>query len=407
MPTCNRLMRRTAVVALAVGVVAAPSVAVATEGDISTVAGTGISGFLDGSTATAQMGNPYAVAVTPDGGFLFADPTNNRIRKVLNGSISTVAGTGAYGFSGDGAAATNAKLASPRGVAVTPDGGFLIADTFNARIRKVMNGVITTVAGTTGSGFSGDGGPATSAQLDYPNSVAMTADGGFLIADEQNHRVRKVFNGVIATVAGTGTAAFSDGSTATAKLNYPSDIAVLPDGGFLIADAGNSRIRKVSNGTVTTVAGTGIAGDSGDGSPATAAKIFTPASVALTADGGFLIVDATSNRIRKVLNGTITTVAGNGTAAFSGDGGPAEQASLKSPEAVGVTPDGGFLIADTGNSRIRKVEGPPPPTPGPSPSPTQTAQPPTGQRAAALTRCKKKHGIKKKKCKKRARLLPI
>ncbi len=350
------------------GLAALPLGAQAAPADIGTVAGVGTAAFDgDGGPATAaHLFGATSIASTPDGGFLIADNGNNRIRKVLGGVITTVAGSGVGGFSGDGGPATSAKLSAPNDVAPTPDGGFLIADLVNARIRKVLNGQITTVAGTGTVGFSGDGGPATAAKLSGPADVAPTPDGGFLIADSSNNRIRKVSaDGTITTVAGDGTSGFAgDGGAATAaELSHPTGVSPTSDGGFLIADQFNNRIRKVLNGQITTVAGTGGLGFAGDNGPATSATIFGPTSVTSTGDGGFLIADHGNHRIRKVLNGQITTVAGTGSpGGFSGDGGPATAAKLSAPTATAVAPDGGFLIADAGNSLIRRVEGVPTPT---------------------------------------------
>jgi hypothetical protein len=271
-------------------------------------------------------------------------------------------------------------------VAATADGGYLIADAASARIRKVSpSGIITTVAGIGTPGHSGDGGPATMAQLFAPSGVAATADGGFLIADTGNSRVRKVSpTGTITTVAGSGTPGFSgDGGAATAAhlgLNSPYGVAATPDGGFLIADDVNSRVRKVSStGTITTVAGTGVRGSSGDGGPASAAQLDTPTGVAATADGGVLIADFFGSRVRRVSpTGTITTVAGNGTPGFSGDGGPATAAQIEQPFGVAPTASGGFLIGDSANNRVRFVDADfrldtTPPTVTAAPAPTLVA----------------------------------
>jgi hypothetical protein len=249
-----------------------------------------------------------------------------------------------------------------QGVAATADGGFLIAD--NNRVRWVSPaGTITTVAGTgTGTaGFSGDGGPATTAQLDLPAGVAATADGGFLIADTDNAVVRRVSPaGTITIVAGDGTFGFSgDGGPATAaQLDTPYGVAQTPDGGFLIADTNNGRVRRVSPaGTITTVVGTDTQGSAGDGGPATAAQVVLPVGIAVTPDGGFLFADNGDNRVRRVSPaGTITTVAGTGTAGFSGDGGLATAAQLNEPFGVAPTAEGGFLVADTNNNRVRFVD---------------------------------------------------
>src|SRR4051795_12398759 len=208
-----------------------------------------------GAATAAQLNAPFGVAATPDGGFLIADTSDNRVRRVApDGTITTVAGTGTAGFSGDGGLATAAQLNFPAGV-VAEGGGFLIADANNHRIRRVASdGTITTVAGTT-QGFSGDGGPATAAQLAGPKGVALTADGGFLIADTSNHKVRRVApDGTIATAAGTTQGLSGDGGPATAaQLNFPTGVAATADGGFLIADSNNNRVRRVApGGTITT-----------------------------------------------------------------------------------------------------------------------------------------------------------
>jgi hypothetical protein len=273
------------------------------------------------------------------------------------------AGTGAGGYAGDGGLATDAELASPHTVAPATGGGYLIADTDNNRIRKVApDGKITTVAGTEDAGFNGDALPATMADLDHPEGVAATPDGGFLIADTGNHRIRKVLPGlgVITTVAGTGTA--GDGGLGLAasltELNAPTAVAPTRDGGFLIADYGNDKIRKVSSlGLINTVAGGNGAGFSGDGGQATDAQLACPHDVAVTDDGGFLIADSTNNRIRKVAaDGTIDTVAGNGNAGSAGDDGDPLAAELNDPLGVAVLAGGGFLIADTGNDSVRRVK---------------------------------------------------
>jgi hypothetical protein len=352
----------------ALGVAAAfllwvPAAPAATN-NIFTVAGIGTPGFSgdDEPAAAAQLNRPQQVAATPDGGYLIADATNNRVRRVSPaGTITTVAGNGTAGFAGDGGPATAAELNTPLGVAVTADGGFLISDTANSRVRRVSpGGTITTVAGTGIFGFSGDGGPATEAQLADQWYVAATADGGFLIADANNSRVRRVSpEGIITTVAGGGNAGSGDGGPATAaELQFPTGVAETADGGFLIGDSSDSRVRRVSPaGIITTVAGTGTQGFAGDGGPATAAQVSGPDGVAVTPDGGFLFADSFNNRVRRVSPaGTITTVAGNGAGGFSGDGGPATAAELNDPKGVALTAEGGFLVADTGGNRVRFVD---------------------------------------------------
>ena len=330
---------------------------------VAGTAGTAGSAGDDGPATDAQLHDPFGVVVTSDGGFLIGDLVNNVVRKVSpDGVITRVAGTGTSGSAGDGGPATDAQLNGPVGVAVTADGGFLIADSGNNMVRKVSaDGVITRVAGMGTAGGAGDGGPATDAQLNGPIGVAATADGGFLIADQNNAVVRKVSaDGVITRVAGTtGTSgsAGDDGPATDAQLDTPTGVAVTADGGFLIADFSNNRVRKVSaGGVITRVAGTGTAGSAGDDGPATDAQLNGPAGVAVTADGGFLITDFFNSRVRKVsAGGVITRVAGTGTVGSFGDDGPATNAQLHNSAGVAATPDGGFLIADTLNQVVRKV----------------------------------------------------
>ncbi len=331
---------------------------------ITTVAGTGDWGCSgDGGPATgADLGLPEGVAVAPDGSVYIADTGNDRIRRVgPDGIITTVAGTGNYGFSGDGGQATQAMLNYPSGVAVGPDGSLYIADSDNYRIRRIgSDGVITTVAGTGDWGSTGDGGPATQAELAYPSGVAASPDGSLYIADQLNDRIRRVGpDGIITTVAGTGIYGFSgDGGPATqATLDLPAGVAVAPDGSLYIADYGNSRVRRVGpDGIITTVAGGGVTG-LGDGGPATGADLNWPYSVAVAPDGSLYIADSDNFRVRRVgSDGVITTVAGTGDWGFSGDGGPATGAELSWPYSVAVAPDGSLYIADSDwNSRIRRI----------------------------------------------------
>jgi uncharacterized protein (TIGR03437 family) len=332
---------------------------------ITTVAGTGSYSFSgDGGPATsAQLYNPYGVAVDGSGNIYIGDCLNNRVRKVSSsGIITTVAGTGSPGFSGDGGPATSAQLYNPYGMVVDGSGNLYIADSSNNRIRKISStGIISTVAGNGGAGYAGDGGPATSAQLYNPLGVAVDGSGNIYIGDSTNNRVRKVSSsGIITTVAGTGSAGFSgDSGPATgAQLYNPCGVAVDGSGNLYIVDGSNQRIRKVSsNGIITTVAGTGSAGFSGDGGPATGAKLSFPSGVAVDGSGNIYIGDSTNNRVRKVSpSGIITTVAGTGSPGFSGDGGPATSAQLFWPDGVVVDGSGNIYIADEGNDRIRLVQ---------------------------------------------------
>ncbi|MBX3164543.1 MAG: T9SS type A sorting domain-containing protein [Bacteroidetes bacterium] len=332
---------------------------------INTIAGTSTGGFSgDGGVATAaQLIFPRDVATDAAGNVYITG--NGRIRKVsTNGIITTIAGNGGSGFSGDGGAATAAPLGSTRAVAVDAVGNVYIAET--TRIRKVStNGIITTIAGIGGFGFSGDGGLATAAALNYPGGVAVDAAGNVYIADTWNNRIRKVStNGIITTIAGSGATGSSnggfsgDGGAATAaQLNNPHGVAVDAAGNVYIADMGNNRIRKVStNGIITTIAGGGLLGFSGDGGLATVAGLSSPSGVAVDAAGNVYITD--NNCIRKVSsNGIITTIAGTaGTWGFSGDGGLATAAQLNNPVGVAVDAvNANVYIADMGNHRVRKV----------------------------------------------------
>src|SRR5207302_624534 len=302
------------------------------------------------------------------GNLFIADAGNERIRRVdaTTGIITTVAGNGTAGFSGDGGPATSAELSGPTGIALDSRGNVFIADSGNARIRRVdaATRIITTVAGNGGFRFSGDGGPATAAGLGFPQGVAVDAGGNLFIADTVNPRIRHVdaATRIITTAAGNGPATFrGDGGPATsAELFTPVGIAVDSSGNLFIAEGNNNRIRRVdaATGIITTVAGNGILGFSGDGGPATSAELFLPSGLAVDRVGNLFIADTHNHRIRRVNAATrlITTVAGNGTAGFSGDGGPATAAELALPQAVAVDAAGNLFIADTLNERIRRVD---------------------------------------------------
>ena len=441
-----------------------------TTAALSRVAGNGTSGFSgDGGQATqAQLNNPKGVWKNVFGSIYIADTDNHRIRKVdLNGNITTVAGNGSPGFSGDGGAATDATLRLPTTLAADSQGNIYVADTDNHCIRKIDTaGTITTVAGTGGvSGYSGDGGTATAARLDSPQGVAIDAAGNIYIADTGNGRIRKVETdgdikriagctsgfgcrnddpwfamytilssprgiyvdntsgliyfadsdhhrircfqegswGLIWGVAGNGSSGYSgdggaatsaqldrpwsaaikstgelvvadwmnaclrqvdnagDITTATAKgdpgYNQPAQVVMDASGNVYIADTVNNRIRKLdAAGKVTTVAGTGAAGFSGDGGQATAAQLNIPEGLALDASGNIYIADTGNHTIRKVDSaGDISTVAGTGLAGDSGDGGSATAALLNGPKGVYVDTSDNIYIADTQNCRIRMV----------------------------------------------------
>ena len=345
---------------------------------ITTMAGTGtapnntsLGGFSgdNGPAIKAQLSAPKGIAVDSAGNLYFADAGNGRIRRISNGVITTVAGNGSSTNSGDNGPALNAGLGNMHGLAADAAGNLYIADVGTLAgdvfitagsqvIRKVSNGVITTVAGNGTAGFSGDNGPATGAQLNssfQSLSVGVDSAGSVYIADSGNNRIRKVSNGVITTAAGNGTAGFSgdNGLAVNAQLSYPISVAADSAGNLYIADRGNRRIRKVSNGVITTVAGNGTCCFSGETGPALSAPFVDIRGIAVDSAGNLYIAESGNSTILKVSNGIITTVAGNGTHGFRGDNGPATSAQLNNPRGIAVDSAGNVYIADMLNNRIR------------------------------------------------------
>jgi alpha-tubulin suppressor-like RCC1 family protein/sugar lactone lactonase YvrE len=337
---------------------------VSTDGFISTVAGTGISGYngSERSAITALLDAPRGLTVDAAGTVYFADNYNHRVRAITaDGMIQSVAGGGVAGFGGDGAAASGANLDSPSGVTVDTSGSLYIADTYNHRIRMVdPGGVIMTVAGTGSGGYGGDGGLATNAMIDSPWGVALDVDGNIYFSDMANHRVRKINidSGIISTIAGNGNAGyFGDNLVATlAQLNDPRGIAVDNAGNIFIADTGNHSIRKVTAaGIISTVAGTGTAGYFGDGGPATAAQLMYPRGVSLSG-GSIYIADTENSRVRKISpDGTISTVAGNGIFGYAVDGALAHETYLAYPHGVAVKATGNVIISDTYSNKVFEI----------------------------------------------------
>ncbi|HEY9899370.1 MAG TPA: IPT/TIG domain-containing protein [Pantanalinema sp.] len=310
---------------------------------IRTVAGS--QGAPGGVRAADWRASYGAMAMDSAGNLYVTQQSRSAVYKIdPAGTLTTVAGTGAWGYIGDGFPATVAQLNSPEGLAVDASGNLYIADTWNHVIRKVSNGVISTVAGNGQSGFSGDGGPAGSAQLYAPRGLAVDATGDLYIADTNNNRIRKVDHatGIITTFAGTGSYGFSGDATAAvgAQLAYPHGVAVDASGSLYIADTNNSRIRKVSDGTISTVG----------------SQLAYPQGVTVDGAGNLYVADTNSHRIRKLSDGTLSIVAGNGQGGFSGDGGTATSAQLSYPKGVVVDAAGNLYVADTNNFRIRKLD---------------------------------------------------
>jgi len=320
-----------------------------------TATGTGIDSGSSSTVWAAAIGTLTITSSTAYPGCVSAD-----------GLISTIGGTGAAGYNGDGIAATAAQINQPYGMAVDGTGNVFIADYANNRIRKIAaaTGVISTVAGTGTGGFNGDGIPATAAQLRTPQGVTVDAAGNLFICDDGNQRLRKVTagTGLISTLAGTGILGYNgDGIAATAaQLYYPAYTALDAAGNIYLSDNYNARVRKitVATGIITTVAGTGVGGYNGDGIAATAAQVNTPTAIVFDAAGNWYLCDYSNHRVRKVdiATGIISTVAGTGTAGYNGDGIAATSAQLNRPCGIAMDGTGNFYIAEVFGNRARRVD---------------------------------------------------
>jgi sugar lactone lactonase YvrE len=344
------------------------SLSVLSPGVIDTAAGDGELNFRsDGVPATqAPIFLPYGVIVDPAGNIYLSDTNNNRIRRVdaRSSLISTIAGNGVSGYSGDGGAATVASINQPGGLIMDGAGNIFFADSGNDIIRRIdaVSGIITTIAGVPMTqGYSGDGAAAILANLSSPRGIAFDAAGDLFIADTSNNVIRKVnaTTGKISTVAGTGIAGYNgDAILATAaQLNSPWTVSVAIDNSLYIADLSNNRVRKVNGGVISTVAGTGSRSFGGDGGAATAADLDDPTSVILDPAGDLYIADSGNNRVREVngSTGIIQTVTGNDSEQFAGDRGPANQAGLYAPYALFFDQTGNLFLADTLHNRIRRI----------------------------------------------------
>jgi len=354
---------------------------------IQTVAGTGVAGINgDGLAPLASaLYLPQDVTWGPDKELYLADWNNHRIRRLKSDGVETVAGTGELGEAADGPA-LYVQFNHPTNVTFDADGRMIIAAWHNSLVKRLdfETGLVENLAGTGVRSYSGDGGPSNSAALDLPSAVVVDSSGRLVIADQANFRIRRVEDGVIETIGGTGQRGYSgDGGLATeAQLSSPigqaaapaSRIAIDADDNIYIADTGNHVIRMIDNeGMIFTIAGNGQAGYDGDGGPAAAASFNNPSDVAIGPNGIIYVADTQNHAIRRIWpSGIVDTVAGDGNRGFGGDGGPAHQAQLDRPYGVEVAPNGDLYVADTHNHRVRRVAvetGPPPPTPVPTPTP--------------------------------------
>jgi uncharacterized protein (TIGR03437 family) len=333
---------------------------------ISTDAGNGQATYSgDGGMAiNAALNYPKGVAFDSAGNLYVADAENFRVRRVTPaGMISTVAGNGVNAYSGDGGQALAASLSDVTGVAVDQAGNLYIADDSNRVIRKVnTSGIITTIAGVGGvQGYSGDGGPASAAMLGRAVALAIDATGNLYYADSVNQVIRKIdLNGIITTVAGNGVSGFSgDGGAANAaSLAFPLGVTVDSNDNIYIADANNNRVRKVSGGIITTVAGNGSGTFAGDGGQAVNASLNIPADVAVDFQGNLYVADAGNNRVREVSQaGVISTIAGTDDNGYSGDGGPGTSAMMNYPWGLAISTTGGLYVGDRVNNRVRVLSG--------------------------------------------------
>lgn len=333
---------------------------------IITVAGNGSNSYSgdNGLATSAALNTPSGLCIDSNGNMYIADSGNNRIRKVAtNGIITTIAGNGTAGYGGDGGAAISAELNSPAGVAIDSLGRLYISDSLNSRIRRVnTNNVISTFAGNGTAGYSGDNGAATNAELSNPFGLSLDIYGNLYLADSRNQRIREVTTGgIITTIAGDGVIPTNPGSgdVPPAELYLPSGVSVTGYPFVFVADTANERIARMTlpDGTLTEIAGTGVPGFSGDGGAATNAQLYAPDDVLATGLDSFYIADSGNHRLRQVSNGIISTIAGNGIGGFAGDGSVATDASLYKPECICLDSNGNLFIADSYNNRIREVSG--------------------------------------------------
>jgi serine/threonine protein kinase, bacterial len=335
------------------------------NGIITTIAGNGIAGFSgDGGNALDASLNFPAGLIFDKGNLYIADRNNHRIRKIdINGIITTVAGVGVPGCCNDNGLAIEASLSFPSDVDIDLEGNLFISDRSNNRIRKVnANGIISTIAGLGKPGFGGDFGPADKALLKYPFGISLDNKGSLYIADRGNNRVRKIDpQGVITTIAGDGSHFFGGdyGPANQSSLSFPTDVAVDSSGTIYIADRNNNRVRKIDQlGVITTLMGLGQKEFNGDNEIAAETTLHLPFALALNGEDRLLVVDRNHFRIRevKLQSSQVETIAGNGKFLFKGDGGPGGGATLEAPSGIAVDSKGNILFADRLHQRVRKIK---------------------------------------------------
>jgi len=335
-------------------------------GIVETICGNGTAGYIgNGVPATnSEVDYPHSVYVDNKGNCYVGDQNNNCIRMINSaGIITTIAGTAVAGYNGDDIAATSAQLNGSGSAKVDKHGNIIITDNYNNYVRKIdTNGIIHIICGNGGQGYFGDGGPATAAELYNPSDIAMDSSNNIYFSDLQNQCVRKIdaATGIVTTIAGNGTVGYyGDGGPASASLlSYPNYLYIDQDQNLYISDNGNHCIRMInSSGIISTVAGTGVGGYNGDGIAATSAKLYYPGGICKDKSGNLYIADYYNSRVRMVnTSGVISTIAGNGSLGFSGDGGPATAAEFARPVDVNVDSNSNIYIIDYDNQRIRKIE---------------------------------------------------
>jgi len=331
---------------------------------ITTFAGTGVAGYSGDNISglSAQLNGPDGIILDSIGNLYIADANNNRVRKInTSGIITTISGNGTAGYGGDGGPGILAELNIPVGLAMNKTGVLFIADEINNRIRELnTSGIIISIAGNGTAGYTGDGGSGTLAELNNPTDIIIDDTGNVYIADGLNSTIRKLNTlGVITTIAGNGISGYiGDGGYATAaELKYPCAIAIDKKGNLYVADAGNNCIRMINSlGIITTIAGNGTSGYIGDGGNASSAKLNTPCGITFDSAGNLYIADTWNNVVRKIdTNGIIITIVGSGTQGYNGDNITATTAQLYKPAGLVFDGYGNLYIADYGNNRIRKV----------------------------------------------------